>query len=189
MERPSQAEDGWPKLVGVKCLECNFNSRTKTYNPHLHIIVPDVATAEILIAEWLKKWTWKFTRRAAQHMRKVKDIENDLIELIKYGSKVFAEPGKDTRGNILPPKVYAAAYETIFNAMKPYRIFERFGFNLPKKTPKQKGPEFLSQYDEWVFNPAVNDWHNVATGALLTGYLPTPQLRYLLGEGVDTDLR
>ena len=39
------------KLVGIKSLECNFNPVKKTYNPHLHIVVPNEAIADILISE------------------------------------------------------------------------------------------------------------------------------------------
>src|SRR5690606_16661515 len=55
------------KLVGVKSLECNFNPVKATYNPHLHVIVPNEETAKILIAEWLVKWTPSFARGVAQH--------------------------------------------------------------------------------------------------------------------------
>ena len=29
-----------PKLIGIKSLECNFNPKTRTYNPNYHFIVP-----------------------------------------------------------------------------------------------------------------------------------------------------
>lgn len=29
------------KLIGVRSLECNFNPKRKTYNPHFHIITKD----------------------------------------------------------------------------------------------------------------------------------------------------
>ena len=50
------------KLLSLKSLECNFNPQKKTYNPHLHLIVPSEEMAEILIEEWLKKWTRKHTQ-------------------------------------------------------------------------------------------------------------------------------
>lgn len=176
-------------LIGIKCLECNFNPITKTYNPHLHLIVPNEATAKILIAEWLRKWTKKFTSPLAQNMRRVENVESDLIELIKYGSKIFTEPDRNYKGQSkIPLMVYAAALDTILCAMKPYRLFERFGFNLPKQPKRCKPPEFLEQYEEWAFHPSLNDWYSMESGELLTGYIPTPQIRFLLGR-MDTDLR
>lgn len=62
------------KLMGIRSLECNFNPRTKTYNPHFHIITKDKKTAEILLAEWLKLWTPKFANRKAQDLQKVRTL-------------------------------------------------------------------------------------------------------------------
>ena len=44
------------KLVGVKSLECNFNPKTKTYNPHFHLIVANNEVAETLRVEWQRQW-------------------------------------------------------------------------------------------------------------------------------------
>lgn len=44
-----------PRLMGIRSLECNYNPRKKTYNPHFHIIVPDKPTAELLKKEWLMR--------------------------------------------------------------------------------------------------------------------------------------
>lgn len=181
------------KLIGIKSLECNFNPQAKTYNPHLHLIVPNAEIAKILIVEWQQLWNRKgekLTTPWAQHRRRVKDVEHDLIELIKYGSKIFTEPDVNYKaGSKIPLMIYAAALDTILCAMKPYRLFERFGFNLPKQAIFQKQEAFLQRFDEWVFDASLHDWHNLETGELLTGYLPSPQLRFLLGQRIDTDLR
>lgn len=180
------------KLVGIKSLECNFNPIKKTYNPHLHLIVANAEIAKILVTEWQRMWNKKgikYTVPWAQDMRRVENIEHDLIELIKYGSKIFTEPDVNYKGKSrIPLMIYAAALDTIICAMKPYRLFERFGFNLPKQAKRHKPPEFLEQYEEWAFHPSLNDWYNMETGELLTGYIPTPQIRFLLGR-IDTDLR
>jgi plasmid rolling circle replication initiator protein Rep len=49
------------KLVGLRSLECNYNPKKRTYNPHLHLLVPDKETADIIVSEWLSTWTTKFT--------------------------------------------------------------------------------------------------------------------------------
>jgi plasmid rolling circle replication initiator protein Rep len=69
------------KLMGIKTVECNFNPKNRTYNPHLHLIVPGKQMAETIIDEWLKLWTKEFTHRDAQNLRKVADKEKDLIEV------------------------------------------------------------------------------------------------------------
>jgi len=64
----------------------------------------------------------------------VYNLENALIEIIKYGSKIFTEPDLKKKGNLkTPPKIYDRALDNILVAMKGKRIFERFGFNLPEK--------------------------------------------------------
>jgi hypothetical protein len=89
-----------------------------------------------------------------------------------------------------PPKIYVAAIDNIIWAMKPHRIFERFGFNLPTK-PKIKGGESktITDYDEWIHNPKQNDWVNTKDAdQLLTGYVITGELLNLLENNIDTEL-
>ncbi len=181
------------KLVGVRSLECNFNPIKKTYNPHFHILVPNAEIAHILVNEWQTLWNKKgikYTAPNAQDNQKVKDVDQILIEVIKYGSKIFTEPDVYNKGKSKVPRmVFAAALDNIICAMKPYRQFERFGFNLPKQPKRKKQPVFLEQYEDWVYHPSLKDWHNAETGELLTGYIPTQQLRFLLGQRIDTELR
>lgn len=111
------------KLKGIKSLECNFNPVARTYNPHLHLIVPNAEIAKTLIIEWQKLWNRgnkKLASPFAQHSRRVKNVERDLVELIKYGSKIFIEPDKyKNLKSKIPPMIYAAALDNIFAAMKP----------------------------------------------------------------------
>lgn len=100
--------------MGIKTVECNFNPKNRTYNPHLHLIVPGKQMAETIIDEWLNLWTEKFTHRDAQNLRKVADKEKDLIEVIKYETKVFTEPdGKKSRGKKGTAKIYSRALDNI----------------------------------------------------------------------------
>ncbi len=183
--------------MGIKSLECNFNPKAQTYNPHLHLIVPDKETAIIFIVEWQrymkgKKTGKKYTGAWGQHYRPIKkDRVKDLIETIKYGSKIFTEPdvkNKSKSKNKIPPTIYANALDNIFAAMKGKRLFDRFGFDLPKQPKKSKAnAQFLTNYKEWAYDITVNDWMNPQTGELLTGYVPPAQLSYLLNT-IDTDL-
>jgi hypothetical protein len=179
------------RLIGIKSLECNFNPVNQTYNPHLHIIVPDREIAVTLIVEWQKKWTKQYTSPWAQDKRKVVNIEKDLIEIIKYGSKIFTEPDMDKKAkNKIPPMVYAAALHNIFCAIKKYRLFERFGFNLPcRSIPAKQTTIFLEQCDEWIFRPSANDWLNEETGELISGYIPPLRLQFLLSQNINTELQ
>lgn len=174
-------------LIGVKSLECNFNPAKNTYNPHLHLIVSNKQTAEILIDEWLKKWTPKFTNIKGQHNRPVQSLDHDLIEIIKYGSKIFTEPDitKKSQQDI-DRSIYAAALNNIFNAMQGIRIFDRFGFNLPKTDPKEiKAAKVTTDFQEWLFVPQYFDWLNSENELVLTGYIPANELLSLLENNID----
>lgn len=178
------------RLMGIKSLECNFNPRKHTYNPHFHIIVPNRQMALLLRKEWLELWTATHSNIGAQKIRRVGSLERDLIETIKYGSKIFTEPDLKKRGKSkVQPMVYAAALDNIFVAMKGRRLFDRFGFNLPKNnqarpTKKQK----LSNYETVVYDNMVSDWVGLETDQVLVDYKLPPQLRYLMEKNIDTDL-
>ncbi|WP_108801541.1 protein rep [Aquimarina sp. Aq107] len=178
------------KLVGVRSLECNFNPKKKTYNPHFHIITKDKYTAEVLLAEWLKLWTPKYTNRGGQKIKKITNLERGLVEIIKYGSKIFTEPDlKKREKETSTTKIYIKALDTILTAMKGKRIFDRFGFNLPKKTTKQKfSAKLLSNYNEWEYNSKTCDWENLATGELLSGYEMPSHLSALLTNNINNSI-
>lgn len=125
------------KLVGVRSLECNFNPVSRTYNPHYHIIVPDKETAIQLKKDWLNIWTKKHCAPWCQDIRKVSSVEGSLIEIIKYGTKIFTEPNSNSKvKKKASPKVYISAMYNILSAMRHHRLFERFGFNLPQTDNK-----------------------------------------------------
>ncbi len=174
------------KLIGIKSLECNFNPQRKTYNPHYHIIVSNKEMAEVLKKEWIQLWTTKHTYHKAQHIRKVESLEHDLIETIKYGSKIFTEPDlKKKMKQSLPPMIYAKALDTIFAAMKEVRIFDRFGFDLPQQEKPKPNIRFVNEVEEWIFDSHSHDWYNSNTGEILTSYKHQPQLEFLLSQCIN----
>ena len=180
------------KLIGIRSLECNFNPKRKTYNPHFHIITKDKETAEILLKEWLKLWTPKFALRQAQNIQKINNLENGLIEIIKYGSKIFTESDLKNKTKYKETQtvyIYLKALDTILTAMKNKRIFDRFGFNLPKQSNKKNiKPQLLAKYDEWKYNPEISDWENVLTGERFSGYKIPSSLQVILENNINTTL-
>lgn len=178
------------RLMGIKSLECNFNPTRRTYNPHLHIIVPNKETAELLISEWMKTWTGKYTNRKAQDYFKIENNQSALIEIIKYGSKIFTEPDINKKSKLkIPPHIYVSALDNILAEMKGHRIFDRFGFNLPKnKTTIEPTITKLKNFDEWEYSPQFADWVSVYSGELLTEYIPPFELMRLLKNNIDVRL-
>lgn len=177
------------KLVGIRTLECNFNPSKRTYNPHFHLIVESEEMAELIIAEWLKQWKPKYAGRQAQDMRPVKDLTTNLIELIKYGSKVFTDPTtekyKHRKGMT---KVYSKALYNILRSMKGHRLFERFGFNNPNPKEAPTGAKAVIDFSLWTYNLKQNDWINKQTGETLTNYAPPVELLNVFLNRVDSEL-
>ena len=152
------------KLVGIKSIECNFNPKFKWYNPHIHIIVANRQMAQIIKKEWLSMCPEHLAKPYAQKIKKVWKNETALMEVIKYGSKIFTEPDVLDKANKKQGRdMYAAALDNIFCAMKSHRIFDRFGFNLPKQKKEGK-TTLLTVFEELHFDAKVADWVNPQTG-------------------------
>lgn len=177
------------KLMGIKSLECNFNPKRRTYNPHYHIIVPTQEMAEILVREWLTRSNPGWTHRKGQYERKVLNTERDMIETVKYGTKILTEPDprkkKYEKGK---RKVYISALNNILMAFDGHHLFGRFGFNLPiKKMKPESKATCVTDYTNWEFDPAVSDWVDKNSDDRLTGYLPSSDLVDILKEGIDNE--
>jgi hypothetical protein len=161
------------RLIGIRSLECNFNPAKSTYNPHFHVIVSSKEAADSLMTEWLKTWTPKHALRQGQHMRPVLDLEHDLIEIIKYGSKIFTEPDVANKRSKSAKsyKIYARALDNIFEAMEGHRVFQSFGFTLPKSY-QSRTPQFqlVNECEQWVYHPEYEDWIDQLGMHYLTGY-------------------
>lgn len=176
------------KLMGIRSLESNFNPLKRTYNPHFHLIVPDLQTAEILKAEWLKLWMLKPTKRKwvdskAQKIEKIWNIDSALVEVIKYGTKVFTDPTNSEKKTTGDVKLYARAFYNIIAAMKGMRLFGSFGFKLPKENKSDSEPARVTiDYQEWKYAPEFHDWIDTETGNPLTGYELSNELAELLGQ-------
>lgn len=177
-------------LIGIRSLECNFNPVKKTYNPHFHLIVSDEETGNIFIEEWLKNSKKGWTTRGAQNIQKVHNSEKCLIEVVKYGSKIFTEPDITKKANQHSKRtVYLAALYTIVEAMQGKRLFDRFGFNLPPKSDKSENQSVQTDnYTKYEFDAHKTDWIEVSTNKPLSEYKSNPKVRYLLENCINKEL-
>ncbi|MEI2695475.1 MAG: protein rep [Saprospiraceae bacterium] len=177
-------------LIGIKSLECNFNAQDQTYNPHFHIIVPNKITGEILRNEWIKRAkSRKLIDERAQLNIKIKNPLKCLIEVVKYGSKIFTEPDvakKNQKG--IQRQIYIMALYSIIEAMQGLRLFDRFGFNLPRHEANKGIAKMLANPDEFIYDLNSIDWVDSNSGCLLTGYCPEPKLSFLLESCINIEL-
>ncbi|AYD48136.1 hypothetical protein D6B99_11340 [Arachidicoccus soli] len=148
---------------------------------------------DILIEEWLalrgnaKKY--KYVSRSAQDARPITNNVKALIEIVKYGSKIFTRSDVNKRAEKNNSNVYAAALNNIFNAMKGLRIFDRFGFDLQKENNIEKtSRSVIKDFDEWNFEINKFDWINNESDERLSKYIPLGQLLDLLNNRVDTNI-
>lgn len=133
--------------------------------------------AEILVKEWLTRSKPGWAHRKGQYLRKVVNTERDMIETVKYGTKILTEPDprkkKYEKGK---HKVYISALNNILMAFDGHRLFDRFGFNLPtKKTKPASKIACVTDHKNWEFDAAVDDC------------VPPADMVDILKEGIDTE--
>ena len=175
-------------LKGVRSIESNFNPAKRTYNPHFHITVAEREMAEIIVDEWLSRFNERHAASWCQKIIKVDSIEKNLIEIIKYGSKIFTEVDLHKKANSkTTPYVYVSALDNILTAMSGHRIFERFGFNLPA-AQRTSFKQNITQFDEWMYDPGLRDWQNVNSASVLSEYEPSPHLEDILLNRINTSI-
>jgi hypothetical protein len=175
------------KIVGIRSIECNFNPKERTYNPHIHLIVENRATADLIGREWLKIWTKKFAYYEAQYIKTISDKEKALVEVIKYGTKIFTEPDPNNKKAKAPRSIYSAAMYNIIISMKKIRLFERFGFNLPASSRKASKSAVVPDSSSWNYDLKANDWIN-EQDEQLSGYLPDGELSEMLACRINSEL-
>ncbi len=74
------------------------------------------------------------------------------------------------------------------NSVSENRIFDRFGFDLPKAINiLKKEPSKVTFYNNWEFDDTVSDWIDPQSGKRLTGFSPSGELIELLENKIDTD--
>lgn len=175
------------KLIGVKSLESNFNPKSKTYNPHFHVITKEKWMAEVIKKEWVSRSKKGYAAHWCQKILPITNLETGLIEIIKYGSKIFTEPDlKKKAKQTDTAHIYLKALDAILIAMKGKRIFDRFGFNCSNENKPQQYPaKLLADYREWEYDPESSDWINIISGEVLTDYKTPSHLKAILACNID----
>ena len=159
-------------LVGIRKLECTYNSNTDEYNPHFHIIIKDPEHAEFVHSEWLKR-----NDLAGEKGQQVKPCQSGTLpELFKYMTKLLTGDKSEKK------LMHTTALDTIFQAMKGRRTIQNFGFKVGGREDDEK-PTDVTGRDVMavlVWCQAGSDWYYVDgenEGEGLTGYQPTDKFR------------
>lgn len=150
------------RFNGIRKIEVTYNQYTKTYHPHVHLLVD--SPGQCLVNEWLKRNPT--ANRIAQDCRRAD--EGSLHELFKYATKVIGHKEEKLI-------VYVKALDIIITSLFGLRSFQPFG-DIRKVTEdvddslKKEIYENIPVYDfmNWTWNEC--DWvsENKET---LTGYI------------------
>ena len=148
------------KVNGMRKLECTYNARTDTYNPHFHILVESKEAAELLIQLWLKRYPNASIK--GQDMRAADP--NSLIELFKYTVK-----------GVHKGKYYPEALDVIYQSLEGRRTYQPFGIKKVTEEDidgiKSEEVTFKGHRDDmWRWANDLKDWVN-DDGEVLTEYI------------------
>lgn len=156
------------KFKGVRKIECNYNSKADTYNPHIHFLVGNTTPCELLLLMSLWMDNSEGALPQAQSIVKVTESDKDkhLTEVFKYSVKDV------TKDEVFMP----AAHDLIYQAMYKMRVFDRVGI---KKAPIDESNRMKTQIDfqpsqneVWGYDYKSHDW-TTSKGQVFTGYSPT----------------
>jgi len=183
------------KIYGLWSLESNFNPVALTYNPHIHMILPSLKAAQAFRRDWMEYWQLKgvkISRKGQKYRAVKKDVKKDLIEIVKYGSKIFTEPDIAERMQYNLPKkpsfIHVRALYNILVAMDGYDLFNTFGFELKNRKKPCKYTKKATKYTDYMYDLADADWVNEEKGLKLTKYKIPNDLQALLDSRVDSTL-
>ncbi|HTN46921.1 MAG TPA: hypothetical protein VL098_11285 [Flavipsychrobacter sp.] len=140
------------------------------------------------MAELNKKPTpYIWALRKNQDIKKIYSLEDTLVEVIKYGTKIFTDPKKSKKSSGVV-KLYAKAYYNIICAMQGIRLFASFGFTLPKTDKLVSNAKEVTNYQEWKYVNEYHDWLHTESELTLFGYTPEEVLSELLDNSIDVIL-
>lgn len=84
--------------------------------------------------------------------------------------------------------IYARAFYNILAGMRGLRLFERFGFDLPKDNQKNKpNARVTIDYQEFIYVPEFHNWQYTDSEQTLFGYVPEQVVKELLENCIDKE--
>lgn len=173
-----------PKFIGIKALECNFNQMTKSYNPHLHIIVPNQYMATTLLNEWMRR----NPLLKAKLITQITNTDEEISKLIAYLNKSLSQNLHSNNQYNNPKHLYAKAIYNIHEALNRKHLFRGFGgFKLVQN--KEEIPfEILTKTNKVIYDLLSYNYFNQESGEQLTKFEPDSKLSFQMNHiNIDID--
>lgn len=159
------------KIRAIRKLECNYNLKTNTYNPHYHFVIDGLHAASNIMSLWLK--LNPLADYQAQDIR-IADYDS-MTELFKYCTKLVSKDGA----------VHPKQLDVIYTALRNKRVIQPVG--IKKEVDEDQREKVI--YEElqpdtahWIWDKQNYDWVNQETGETLTGFTPPHDMRMLFEE-------
>jgi hypothetical protein len=154
----------------LRKIECTYNAEADTYHPHFHFIFDNFLAADLFLQEWLSR---NPTARLDKGNQLKKADNGSVRELFKYFTKVVSKSKSKTPGGVDTYGIHLAALDTMFLALRAVRTFQPCGVIKAVSEEVEPTQALDSGRDETHFWKWLkNDWVNVETEQLLTGYKP-----------------
>lgn len=154
------------KIKVLKKLEITFNSGSKTYHPHYHLIVEDTQKLGIswaIVKAWLKRFP-----DASFDAQKVQPADRKTARcLFRYFTKILDGEG-----------TAAAAMHEILKALRGRRTLTAYGFKKSVDPDKVDYNEEVEAWTEsertilWKWAHEAADWKDEKTGQTLLEFEP-----------------
>jgi hypothetical protein len=163
---------------GFYVFEITHNSKMNTYHPHIHMMVDNDVTADLILSLWLK-----YNQPAKVRYHALRDKGNMVVpfneskgkgivvEMVKYLTKVVKvdKDNKQINAN-------CRALNVAYNALNGLRIYQSFGDlrNIAEPTEEEINQELdalETDLTPGIYSWKGMDWINEETGEVLTNHI------------------
>lgn len=169
------------KPIGIRKLECNYNLKDNTYNPHFHIIINGLHEAATLRYYWIAINTYvtkdyRVIQNADDRAQDIRIADHgSMTELFKYATKVISKDGA----------VHPMQLDVIYTALKRTRVIQPFGIKkIVDEDAREKViyEELQPGQAKWIWDNNLYDWIDIKTGEFLTGFVPDNDTKLLFEQ-------
>lgn len=154
------------KIRAIRKLECNYNEKYNTYNPHFHLIIDGLYEAESVLKLWMDR-----NQRSNLKGQDIRDADlNSMKELFKYATKIFSKG------------MHIKSLDIIYTAFRNKRVVQPLGIKKwvdEDEREKTIYPELIEEQAIWKYNDKHYDWFNEQTGECLTYFTPDDEIKAL----------